>query len=105
MISEFLLISANFRWNKQHSSETEVNSESINELALNQKNSAQNLTWFRFWLSSELALELDTRKMDSLIVDSSIQKNLYFDLIIQDNKCILSLLCNFTSVLQNEEIK
>ena len=43
-----------------YSSESEYNLVEITELALNQTNSVQNMTWIILWLSTEFDLVLDT---------------------------------------------
>ena len=60
VISEFLWIRAKFRENIMYSSESKDNSEWITELALNQTNSVQNVTWFSQRLSTEFWWELGT---------------------------------------------
>ena len=60
VISDLLWNRAKFRENILYSSESEDNSEWINELALNQTNSVQNATWIRLWISTEFDLELGT---------------------------------------------
>ena len=63
-IFDFVLIQKDFREklreNILYSSESEDNSEWLARLSLNRKNSAQNVTWYRLWLSTEFDLELGT---------------------------------------------